>query len=80
MTNMRFVVGEWTFSDGAACAADDKTRQRAIFEHFRGVAISNSITKLASLASVTEPSTVVVVRRTRGRGGIRISFFVVMVG
>ena len=66
--------------NGASCAADDKTGQRAIFEHFKGGAIGNSITKLASPASVTEPSKVVAVRRTRGRGGVRISFFVVMVG
>ena len=66
--------------DGASCAADDKTGQRAIFEHFKGGVISNSIAKLASPASVTEPSKVLAVRRTRVRGGVRVSFFVVMVG
>ena len=66
--------------DGAFCTADDKAGQRAIFEHFKGGAISNSITELTSPASVTEPSKVVAVGRTRGRGGVRISFFVMMVG
>ena len=57
-----------------------KAGLRAIFEHFKGGAISKSITELASPASITEPSKVVAVGQTRGRGGIRISFFVMMVG
>ena len=66
-------------SDGAAGAADDKARQGAEFEHFKGSALLDGVAKLATPACITEGGEVRAIGRSGGRRCVGVRFLVMVV-